>query len=222
MSSPASTSKPVRHRGKIIEWHATKAYGFADDGHRRIFIHIRDFTERHKSPEPGDVLLYSIGTDIRGRPCAQGIVHANDGGAVRPVHLIVLAVLLALPAMAIWRLSAPPIALWFAGWIIATSSVSYGFYAWDKRRAREGAWRLPEKMLHFWEALGGWPGGFIAQRRLRHKSSKRSFLLVFWFIVVAHNYAALDWQFDWRLTRGAVAQILSWLPDSPPPKSRVY
>lgn len=220
LSSAAPDS--IRHRGKIIEWRPEKGCGFADDGRRRIFVHIREFAERHKTPELGDSLLYSIGTDLQGRPCAKQIVHANDGGRLRLGHFVVLAIILILPTAAIAKTTPPRLALWFAGWIIATSSICYGFYSWDKRRAREGAWRLPEKMLHFWELLGGWPGGFLAQRRLRHKSSKTHYLFVFWLIVVAHNYTALDWQLDWRLTKTAVSQIQAWLHDSPAPKSRVY
>jgi uncharacterized membrane protein YsdA (DUF1294 family) len=32
--------------------------------------------------------------------------------------------------------------------------------------------------------MGGWPGGLIAQRVLHHKSSKKSFLLTYWLMVL--------------------------------------
>ena len=34
--------------------------------------------------------------------------------------------------------------------------------------------------------LGGWPGAWWAQQRLRHKTQKRPFLIVFWLVVAAH------------------------------------
>jgi uncharacterized membrane protein YsdA (DUF1294 family) len=73
----------------------------------------------------------------------------------------------------------------------------------DKQRARTGEWRVPEIVLHFSELAGGWPGAFLAQRRLRHKSSKVGFQIVFWLIVLVHLYAVTDYQLDWRLTRAA-------------------
>ncbi|MET0656988.1 MAG: DUF1294 domain-containing protein [Steroidobacteraceae bacterium] len=40
--------------------------------------------------------------------------------------------------------------------------------------------------------IGGWPGAWIAQQTLRHKSSKLSFQIEFWLCVVA-NLAVLLW-----------------------------
>jgi len=37
--------------------------------------------------------------------------------------------------------------------------------------------------------LGGWPGALVAQNRLRHKSSKMSFLVVFWATVLLNCVA---------------------------------
>ena len=206
---------PDLFQGKIVEWNAAKAHGFADDGRKRVFIHIRDFAERHKAPAVGDILIYEIGNDGTGRICAKNIRHLNDGGNMRLQHILLLAVLLALPGFAVWRLNSPAVARWFAGWIATVSVVCYGFYAWDKRRARTANWRIPEKILHCWEILGGWPGGFIAQRRLRHKSSKSSYLLSFWLIVAGHNCLAADWLLDWKMSRTAARTVQAWLDKAP-------
>lgn len=66
------------------------------------------------------------------------------------------------------------------------SIVTFVFYFWDKRKAQLNLWRIPEARLHYLELLGGWIGAFLAQLFLRHKSSKKSFQLVYWLIVVFH------------------------------------
>ena len=56
--------------------------------------------------------------------------------------------------------------------------------ALDKAAPRGGHRRTPENTLHLLALLGGWPGALVAQNRLRHKSSKTSFLAVFWITVL--------------------------------------
>lgn len=70
---------------------------------------------------------------------------------------------------------------------LAASVVTFVFYAFDKAAARQSQWRTPETTLHVLGLLGGWPGALMAQRLLRHKSSKRSFQIVFWITVVLHG-----------------------------------
>jgi uncharacterized membrane protein YsdA (DUF1294 family) len=123
----------------------------------------------------------------------------NQGEGLRPVHFGFLAVLMITPALAIWRLAGSTAAPWIAGWWVLASLVTYALYAWDKRRARQQGERTPENVLHFCELIGGWPGAYLAQRGLRHKSSKMSYQFTFWLIVATHHYVALDWLLDWRL-----------------------
>ena len=66
------------------------------------------------------------------------------------------------------------------------STVGFVLYGKDKYRAIKGAGRIPEGTLHLVEALGGWPGAFLAQQTMRHKTSKESYQATFWFIVAAH------------------------------------
>src|SRR5699024_5689433 len=51
------------------------------------------------------------------------------------------------------------------------SVVSFLAYAQDKHAARRQAWRTPEKTLHLFDILGGWPGGLVAQERFHHKTA---------------------------------------------------
>ncbi len=79
---------------------------------------------------------------------------------------------------------------WVAALYGAASLACFIAYASDKRAARRGARRTPERTLLMLGLACGWPGGWAAQRWLRHKSSKTGFLLQFW-LSVALNIAAL-------------------------------
>ncbi|MDR7305087.1 DUF1294 domain-containing protein [Rhodoferax saidenbachensis] len=78
-----------------------------------------------------------------------------------------------------------PAALWLTAWA-ALNLLTFALYARDKHAARTGQWRTPENTLHLLSLLGGWPAAWVAQRVLRHKTSKRSFQLVFWLTVVVN------------------------------------
>ncbi len=75
--------------------------------------------------------------------------------------------------------------LWPMPLYLVASVTTYLLYKHDKQRARDKGWRVPERMLHLGELLGGWPGALIAQQRFRHKTVKLSFRLVFFAIVPA-------------------------------------
>jgi uncharacterized membrane protein YsdA (DUF1294 family) len=77
-----------------------------------------------------------------------------------------------------------PRPLWVAGLYLVASLVCYALYATDKRRARFGGWRVPERTLLFWGFIGGWPGAIVAQQVLRHKTQKVSFREAFWVTVI--------------------------------------
>lgn len=81
-----------------------------------------------------------------------------------------------------------PVVVGYAG----MSAVAFLLYRRDKGAARAGEWRTRERTLHLADLLGGWPGGLLAQGRLRHKTRKTAFQLVFWATVVLHC-AALAW-----------------------------
>lgn len=64
------------------------------------------------------------------------------------------------------------------------SAITFCVYAADKAAARRHLRRVSENTLHLLALCGGWPGAWLAQRTLRHKSSKRSFRWRFWLTVV--------------------------------------
>ncbi len=112
-----------------------------------------------------------------------------------------LAVLLILPGLAFHRLFTVSGNVWIVAAYVASSGAAYALYAVDKRRAKSSCWRIPEVNLHLLELLGGWPGAFLAQQRLRHKNAKASFQFVFWLIVASHQYLALDYLFGWNIAQ---------------------
>lgn len=113
--------------------------------------------------------------------------------------------LLVLPAIAVLRNGVDP--RWASAYAVVISVLTYWVYARDKRRAEAGEWRVAEARLHFLDLLGGWPGGFLAQRRLRHKCSKASFQVVFWIIVLGWQFAAADSLQNWGYSRAG----LKWM-----------
>ncbi|HEY3327422.1 MAG TPA: DUF1294 domain-containing protein [Novimethylophilus sp.] len=75
---------------------------------------------------------------------------------------------------------------------LTASLIAFIAYACDKSAARNRQRCTPERTLHLLALLGGWPGALVAQQRLRHKSKKVSFLVVFWGAVVI-NCGVLEW-----------------------------
>lgn len=57
-----------------------------------------------------------------------------------------------------------------AVWLIAINLVTFAVYGADKRRARRGGWRVPEKTLFLLPLLGGSVGALLGMRVFRHKT----------------------------------------------------
>lgn len=121
--------------------------------------------------------------------------------------IAILSLFLALPIYALSRLT-----VWIdwrllAGAPLGLSLITYFAYRSDKRRAETKTWRIPEFTLHAAELLGGWPGAFLAQRKFRHKIAKPSYQMIYWIVVLAHQFVALDFLLGWRLSRDALRFI---------------
>lgn len=185
--------------GRIVEWDRQKNFGWIETQGQRIFLHIRDFAKRHKPPEVGDVIRFTAGTDRTGRTCAKEAEHVNDGGQFSSSNLIFLLALLVLPLLASLRLAIDLRII--GGYAVVIAAITYFLYAGDKNLARAKAWRTPEGVLHFFELIGGWPGAFVAQRRLRHKCSKPDYQAFFWLIVLAYQYVAFDFLLGWKISK---------------------
>ena len=66
------------------------------------------------------------------------------------------------------------------------SVIAFCFYAADKKKAKKGAWRIPEKVLLGLGFLGGAIGALLGMKLLRHKTKH----WYFWAV----NIAGLLWQ----------------------------
>lgn len=82
------------------------------------------------------------------------------------------------------------------------SLICFVAYYRDKQFAIKGMQRTPEARLHLYELLCGWPGGFLAQRLVRHKNRKLGYQLTFWLIVLVHL---------------SLAGLVLWLESAPTP-----
>ncbi|WMJ69823.1 DUF1294 domain-containing protein [Stenotrophomonas sp. 24(2023)] len=97
-------------------------------------------------------------------------------------RLAALAVVGALVAVSITGL----LPLWLAVWYGLASVAAFALYGHDKRAARKGQWRTPERTLQLLAFAGGWPGALLGQAAFRHKHRKTAFQWVFWLCVVAN------------------------------------
>ena len=55
-------------------------------------------------------------------------------------------------------------------WLAVINLLTFIVYGADKRRARKGKWRVPEKTLFLLPLLGGSVGGILGMRVFHHKT----------------------------------------------------
>lgn len=196
--------------GTLQSWNDERGFGFIapDGGGPPVFVHISAFQNTAARPQARQRLSYVLDKPAGDKPRASrarvlGVAVSQSPHATRPrpaatrpqrqaaraarsapsgsaallfiPALVALLLVLGLSFGSTWRA---------AGWYLLASIVTFAWYAWDKAAAQQGHWRTPEKHLWLLGLLGGWPGALLAQRWLRHKSSKQEFLQVFWLTVV--------------------------------------
>lgn len=172
-------------KGKLTVWKDDRGFGFIkpSDGGRDVFLHITALKKANRRPQVGDVIQYQLTVDKQGKVCAfNAIIEKVPSLSEMIFQSLVLKVLL-LSLFPFWGAisfavtTSNPIPLILYP---ATSILTFILYADDKSRAIKGQWRTREATLHLCELIGGWLGAFIAQQKLRHKSSKVSYQIVFW------------------------------------------
>jgi uncharacterized membrane protein YsdA (DUF1294 family) len=109
------------------------------------------------------------------------------GKRLRPVrfHALVALALVVLGTVGLFVVFRLPLT-WYhalAAWLLAINLSAFGYYGYDKARARAGRRRIPELVLHGLVVAGGTFGGYLGMRLFRHKTIKGTFQIVFWWIV---------------------------------------
>jgi uncharacterized membrane protein YsdA (DUF1294 family)/cold shock CspA family protein len=190
----------MRFEGSLTSWNDERGFGRIEStqGGEPIFVHISAWPRGARRPQLGQAVTFEVELGPKGKRARN--VQVVQASRRRPRRSERAAgarwgtsSLLAIPAFlavyvlvaALWK---PP--LWVAGLYAGLSAATFIAYAADKWAARRGAWRTPESSLHMLALAGGWPGALLAQRFLRHKSTKQPFRQVFWATALL-NVAAL-------------------------------
>jgi len=181
----------MRLQGRITHWKDDQGYGFItpNGGGEPVFLHIRAFSRRQPRPVGEEIVTYELQQDKQGRLRASAVEFVRGTGRQRVVAnmgtgrwpLALAGLFFAFLGAATVAGKMHPLLLAFYAAISITAFIAY---ALDKSAARDGRWRIAENTLHLLALLGGWPGALLAQYRLRHKSAKPAFLIIFWATVL--------------------------------------
>jgi uncharacterized membrane protein YsdA (DUF1294 family)/cold shock CspA family protein len=201
------------HKGQLIRWKDDRGFGFIqpDDSSQEVFLHITAFKDVNLRPQVGDFICYQLtaSKDGKVRACnasiegitlkfssfstprksiSKTVIKSSSLG----LKTLLLSLLPGLGSIHLVLTTGNPIPLILYP---VMSLITFRLYADDKSRAQQGRWRRQENTLHLCEFMGGWLGAFVAQRKLYHKSSKVSYQVLFWVIVIIHIVFWLDWLF---------------------------
>jgi uncharacterized membrane protein YsdA (DUF1294 family)/cold shock CspA family protein len=192
-------------RGKLTKWNDDRGFGFIQpvDSSQEVFLHIDELKDATRRPQVNDIIYYDVVAEKDGKFRANNafILGARQEpasssrfltiGTTSPFPIQEMSLLSILPLVASIHFFAMTQNLLPFILYPVMSVLTYVIYADDKSRANRGKWRTPEQSLHVCELAGGWLGGFVAQRRLHHKSQKKSYQVKFWTIVIIHQIGCL-------------------------------
>ena len=216
----------MKKQGTIVRWDNARGFGFIHSAASSsdVFFHVSDYRAagggvpqlglavtfdevqvsgkgpRGKSVQPTWELAAAPAGATRsverrvGRPRgARAAAPTSSSGAVFALPLMALCATSLL--WAVWTRRVP---WWVLPALFLLNVLTFFAYWQDKYAAGKRAWRISESTLHLWSLAGGWPGAWLAQQVLRHKSSKQSFREMYWATVV--------------LNCGAIGAAIWWLP----------
>ncbi|RIX84741.1 DUF1294 domain-containing protein [Acidovorax cavernicola] len=212
----------MKRQGTLVRWEKDRGFGFirSPEVSADVFVHLRDFADRSAAPQVGMKLSFeeihvggkgpramavvaaaSANAAPRASPRAQPRRPSGRSTAGTPWGAWLIVIYAAGLGAAVWLGRLP---LYVPAVVAGLSLLTFVAYALDKSAAQAGRWRTQESTLHLLALVGGWPGAWCAQRLLRHKSSKASFLGRFYATVALHCAALLAWVF-WLSKHAAFA-----------------
>jgi len=193
----------MRFTGTLKVWNDERGFGFIEptQGGEQLFVHIKEFPAGTGRPSVGQILTFEVQTRPDGKKRALAVqypIPARRDSSFKTEEPArwTFARTLAIPAFAAvyslvsWRWGFSPIVLLA---YMGLSIAAFLAYALDKSAAISGRWRTAEDVLHILALVGGWPGALLAQQLLRHKTSKQSFIAVFWFTVLLNVGGFAAW-----------------------------
>ncbi|MGE5470185.1 MAG: DUF1294 domain-containing protein [Bacteroidota bacterium] len=190
----------MRQQGRITTWRDDRGYGYItrNGGGEPIFLHIKALGRGQARPVGEEIVTYRLWRDKRGQLLAEAVAYvppkdrrtaaASTGRRRWPP--ILCALFFAFLALDTLR---GKLSLILPAFYVVASLIAFVAYAMDKSAARNGRWRTRESTLHLLALLGGWPGAWLAQWQLRHKSAKSEFLVVFWATVAINGGLLVYW-----------------------------
>ena len=192
----------MRHTGKITTWKDDKGFGFItiNGTQDKIFVHINAFSNRSRRPIEGDQLSFEITQDKQRLPNATKVKFANEKIKTKSSEKSVIgfsqifAIAYCIILLSLLTLGKIPFSV--VGAYLILGVITFIAYAIDKSAAQKNEWRTKESTLHFMSLIGGWLGALIAQQKLRHKSKKQEFQIVFWITIILNCGT-----FGWLLTQ---------------------
>jgi uncharacterized membrane protein YsdA (DUF1294 family)/cold shock CspA family protein len=195
--------------GKVSEWNDDRGFGFIaplDGEPARVFFHVRDYRLDGRRPEIGELVKFTAQRQPDGKWRAQAVRRTVSAtrpatppapartASPRPEPWLTGAVATAAYALLVaWAIGNDRLPFEAVFIPLAMSAITFVAYALDKHAAKTGRWRTPESTLHLLELAGGWPGAWIAQQMLRHKSRKPGYRVAFWTMVALHGGALVAW-----------------------------
>jgi uncharacterized membrane protein YsdA (DUF1294 family)/cold shock CspA family protein len=185
--------KDTCYQGKVISWKEEQGFGFItpNGSGKQVFVHITAFSNRQRRPVDNDIVTYEVTKDASGKLKAERVLYIDEPVRSNDGSLLLLFAVVFLACMAI-SVFAEKLPLWVLGIYLLVSTCTLITYKLDKTAAKRSHRCIPEKTLHLFALLGGWPGAIIGQKLFRHKSRKLSFQVIFWATIIL-NCAALAW-----------------------------
>ena len=80
-----------------------------------------------------------------------------------------------------------------AGYLVLVNVLAFAIFGADKRRARAGRWRVPERTLFLLAAAGGSAGALLGMRLFRHKTKHWYFRAFIPLLLLVHLAVLAAW-----------------------------